>query len=79
MSGLTIYLPGILAIYAAVLLSIASPGPNVLAVIGTAMAQAGRLAWHWRSASALALSAGRCSPFWACRLWSHAMPNCSSR
>ncbi|MEM1299778.1 MAG: LysE family translocator [Pseudomonadota bacterium] len=38
MTELSIYLPGILMAYAAFLLSIASPGPNILAVIGTAMA-----------------------------------------
>lgn len=33
----SIYLPGILLAYSAFLLAIASPGPNILAVIGTAM------------------------------------------
>lgn len=37
MSEIALYLPGILLSYAAFLLAIASPGPNVLAVIGTAM------------------------------------------
>lgn len=37
MHDLQLYLPGILLAYAAFLLAIASPGPNVLAVIGTAM------------------------------------------
>ncbi|MEM7508782.1 MAG: LysE family transporter [Pseudomonadota bacterium] len=37
MGTLSIYLPGILTAYAAFLLAIASPGPNILAVIGTAM------------------------------------------
>jgi len=37
MSEIAIYLPGILLAYSAFLLSIMSPGPNVLAVIGTAM------------------------------------------
>jgi threonine/homoserine/homoserine lactone efflux protein len=37
MTELALYLPGILLAYAAFLLAIASPGPNVLAVIGTAM------------------------------------------
>lgn len=37
MSDLSLYLPGILMAYAAFLLAIASPGPNILAVIGTSM------------------------------------------
>jgi threonine efflux protein len=37
MSEIAIYLPGILLAYSAFLLAIASPGPNVLAVIGTSM------------------------------------------
>lgn len=37
MSDLSTYLPGILMAYSAFLLAIASPGPNVLAVIGTSM------------------------------------------
>ena len=37
MQDITIYLPGILLAYSAFLLAIASPGPNVLAVIGTSM------------------------------------------
>ncbi|MGV1872843.1 LysE family translocator [Agrobacterium rosae] len=37
MGDLPIYLPGILMAYSAFLLGIASPGPNVLAVIGTSM------------------------------------------
>jgi len=37
MIEISIYLPGILLAYAAFLLGIASPGPNVLAVIGTSM------------------------------------------
>jgi len=37
MQELTLYLPGILLAYAAFLLAIASPGPNILAVIGTSM------------------------------------------
>lgn len=37
MTDLATYLPGILMAYAAFLLGLASPGPNVLAVIGTAM------------------------------------------
>lgn len=38
MQDFTLYLPGILLAYAAFLLAIASPGPNILAVIGTSMA-----------------------------------------
>jgi threonine/homoserine/homoserine lactone efflux protein len=37
MTELSTYLPGILLAYSAFLLAIASPGPNVLAVIGTSM------------------------------------------
>ncbi|MES5099270.1 LysE family translocator [Agrobacterium sp. BA1120] len=37
MGELAIYLPGIFMAYSAFLLGIASPGPNVLAVIGTSM------------------------------------------
>jgi threonine/homoserine/homoserine lactone efflux protein len=37
MNDLSTYLPGILMAYTAFLLGIASPGPNVLAVIGTSM------------------------------------------
>ncbi len=37
MNDLSSYLPGILMAYSAFLLGIASPGPNVLAVIGTSM------------------------------------------
>jgi amino acid exporter len=37
MSDFAVYIPGILLSYTAFLLAIASPGPNVLAVIGTSM------------------------------------------
>ena len=37
MQDIALYLPGILTAYAAFLLGIASPGPNILAVIGTSM------------------------------------------
>ena len=37
MQDISIYLPGILLAYSAFLLAIASPGPNILAVIGTSM------------------------------------------
>lgn len=37
MSEISLYLPGILLAYSAFLLAIASPGPNILAVIGTSM------------------------------------------
>ncbi|MEE9453707.1 MAG: LysE family translocator [Paracoccaceae bacterium] len=37
MHEFTVYLPGILLAYSAFLLAIASPGPNILAVIGTSM------------------------------------------
>ncbi|MEM9575071.1 MAG: LysE family translocator [Pseudomonadota bacterium] len=59
MDELTLYLPGILLSYAAFLLAIASPGPNILAVMGTSMS-VGR-------ASGLALAMGiACGSFtWA--------------
>lgn len=38
MQDVSLYLPGILLAYSAFLLAIASPGPNILAVIGTSMA-----------------------------------------
>lgn len=37
MQDIALYLPGILLAYSAFLLSIASPGPNILAIIGTSM------------------------------------------
>jgi threonine/homoserine/homoserine lactone efflux protein len=37
MENLSVYLPGIILAYSAFLLAIASPGPNILAVIGTSM------------------------------------------
>lgn len=37
MQDFSIYLPGIIMAYTAFLLAIASPGPNILAVIGTSM------------------------------------------
>jgi amino acid exporter len=37
MDQISIYLPGILMAYSAFLLGVASPGPNVLAIIGTSM------------------------------------------
>jgi amino acid exporter len=59
MSELHLYLPGILLAYAACLLGLASPGPNVLAVLGTAMAE-GR-----RAGIALALGIAGGSVLWA--------------
>ena len=50
MQEISIYLPGILLAYSAFLLGVASPGPNILAVIGTSMS-AGR-------ASGVALALG---------------------
>ncbi len=38
MHDVSIYMPGILLAYSAFLLAIASPGPNILAVMGTSMA-----------------------------------------
>ena len=59
MSELSLYLPGILLAYAACLLGLASPGPNVLAVLGTAMSE-GR-----RAGIALALGVAGGSALWA--------------
>jgi amino acid exporter len=59
MSELNLYLPGILLAYSACLLGLASPGPNVLAVLGTAMAE-GR-----RAGIALALGIAAGSVLWA--------------
>ncbi|MDX1402060.1 MAG: LysE family translocator [Kiloniellales bacterium] len=53
------YFPGIILAYSAFLLAIASPGPNVLAVLGTSMS-AGR-----QSGSALALGVAGGSFTWA--------------
>lgn len=59
MSELWIYLPGILLAYSAFLFSIMSPGPNILAIIGTSMAS-GR-----KPGLALALGVGSGSICWA--------------
>jgi len=59
MDQLTTYLPGILLAYAAFLLAIASPGPNILAVMGTSMS-VGRT-----SGLALALGVATGSFTWA--------------
>lgn len=59
MDQISLYLPGILLAYSAFLLAIASPGPNVLAVIGTSMS-VGR-----GSGSALALGVAMGSLCWA--------------
>ncbi len=59
MHELSTYLPGILLAYAAFLISIASPGPNVLAVMGTSMAV------DRRSGVALALGVSFGSLCWA--------------
>ncbi len=59
MAEISVYIPGILLAYSAFLLAIASPGPNVLAVIGTAMG-AGR-----RSGMALAFGVAAGSFCWA--------------
>ncbi|WP_085908966.1 LysE family translocator [Kiloniella majae] len=59
MDSVSIYLPGILLAYSAFLISIASPGPNVLAVIGTSM-DVGR-----KSGMALALGVACGSFCWA--------------
>lgn len=59
MDQLTVYLPGIALAYAAFLLSIMSPGPNILAILGTSMS-AGR-----SSGLALALGVASGSFCWA--------------
>ena len=59
MADLSIYLPGILTAYVAFLLGIASPGPNILAVIGTSMAV------NRRSGVALAVGVATGSFTWA--------------
>lgn len=59
MSDLAFYLPGILLSYAAFLLAIASPGPNILAVIGTSMGV------NRRSGMALAMGVATGSFTWA--------------
>ena len=59
MSNVTTYLPGILLAYSAFLLSIASPGPNVLAVMGTSMSVSRR------AGMALALGVAAGSGCWA--------------
>ena len=59
MDQISLYLPGIILAYSAFLLSIISPGPNVLAVLGTSMS-AGR-----GSGLALALGVASGSFIWA--------------
>jgi amino acid exporter len=59
MTHISPYLPGIVLAYSAFLLSIASPGPNVLAIMGTSMS-VGR-----RSGMALALGVAAGSFCWA--------------
>jgi amino acid exporter len=59
MEQLSVYLPGILLAYSAFLLAIMSPGPNVLAVMGTSMA-VGR-----KAGTALALGVGTGSFLWS--------------
>ncbi|MEO1017558.1 MAG: LysE family translocator [Pseudomonadota bacterium] len=59
MDDLSHYLPGILLAYSAFLLAIASPGPNILAVIGTSMSVSRR------SGIALALGVAAGSFCWA--------------
>ncbi len=59
MQDISLHLPGILLAYSAFLLAIASPGPNVLAVIGTSMS-VGR-----RAGVALAMGVSTGSFTWA--------------
>ncbi len=59
MDQISLYLPGILLAYSAFLLSIVSPGPNILAVMGTSMSI------DRRSGIALALGVAAGSLCWA--------------
>ena len=59
MTEIAPFLPGILMAYAAFLLGIASPGPNILAIIGTSMAV------DRRSGNALAMGVASGSLTWA--------------
>lgn len=59
MNEISLYLPGILIVYSAFLLGICSPGPNVLAIMGTSMSR-GR-----KSGVALALGMATGSLTWA--------------
>lgn len=59
MDQISVYLLGILLAYSAFLLSIMSPGPNILAIMGTSMSM-GR-----KSGTALALGVGTGSFCWA--------------
>lgn len=59
MDAISLYLPGILLAYTAFLLSIMSPGPNILAIMGTSMSS-GR-----SSGLALALGVSSGSVCWA--------------
>lgn len=59
MEQISIFLPGILLSYSAFLLSILSPGPNILAILGTSMS-VGR-----KSGTALALGVATGSFCWA--------------
>ncbi len=59
MDQISVYLPGIILAYAAFLLSIMSPGPNILAIMGTSMS-IGR-----SSGTALALGVASGSFCWA--------------
>ena len=63
MEALIDHLPGILLVYAMIALGLLSPGPNVLAVIGTSMS-AGR-----REGKALALGIAVGSFLWATATW----------
>lgn len=58
MENLIAYLPGILLVYGAFILGLLSPGPNILAVIGTSMSE-GR-----RSGKALAMGVSTGSFLW---------------
>ncbi len=57
MDSISLYLPSILIAYSVFLVGMASPGPNILAVIGTAMNDG------WKAGVALALGIGTGSFF----------------
>jgi amino acid exporter len=59
MNEISLYLPGLILAYSAFLLAIASPGPNVLAILGTSMGR-GR-----KAGAALALGIAAGSFCWA--------------
>ena len=69
MDPLSAYVPGILLAYTAVMLALMSPGPNILAVIGTSMG-VGR-----RQGIALALGVACGTFLWCCSPSSFLQPS----